>query len=80
MTAAGSPDEVPGQLQPLRLTAGQCDGRLTEPQIAEADGAQRLETPADHRVVGKELDGLVGAHLENVTHVATPVTNREDLR
>ena len=44
-----------GQLDPLGLAAGKLGGRLTQPQIAQADLAHHVQRPGNRRHVGEKL-------------------------
>ena len=58
--------QLGGELDPLRLAAGQRRRRLAEPDVAEADVDQRLQVPRDRRDGGEELDGLLDRHVEHL--------------
>ncbi len=59
-----------GELEALGLAAGQRGHRLTQPQVFETDGGQRLETRKHVLVASEELDGLGYRHLENLGNAA----------
>ena len=58
--------QLGGELDPLRLTAGQGGRGLAEPDVAEPDVVERLHVPGDggHRL--EEVGGLLDRHVEHV--------------
>ena len=58
--------ELRGQLDALRLAAGERRRRLAELDVVEADVVQRLQAPAQLRDLGEELERLLDRHLEHV--------------
>src|SRR5262249_2327660 len=58
--------ELGSQLDALGLSSGEGGGRLTEPQVAEPDGAQRLQAAADLGDVLEEAERLRDGHVEHV--------------
>src|SRR4029077_13703158 len=61
-----TPAELFRQLDPLRPTAGQLRRRLPQPDITEANLAERLQLPLDLRNAIEELGRLLDAHVEHV--------------
>ena len=58
--------QLRGQLDPLRLAAGQRRRRLPEPDVAQADLDKRLHVPGDRGHRGEEVDGLLDRHVEHL--------------
>ena len=71
--------ELRGQLDPLRLAAGERRRRLAEREIAEADVGQRRQQPADRLVILEKLDRLVDAHRQHVGDRLAAVAHGERL-
>ena len=67
--AALRPLQLGGELDALRLAAGQLGGRLAQAQVAEADVAQQRERLAHRGLVGEEGPGVVDGHREHVGDV-----------
>ena len=61
-----APRELGGELDPLRLAAGELGGGLAQPDVAEPDILQGAEAADDAGLVGKELGGIVDGHLQDV--------------
>ncbi len=55
-----------GDPQPLRLAAGQRRRRLAQPQVAQADLADRPQRGGDRGPAGEPLQGVVHAQAEHV--------------
>ena len=64
--AGGALLQLGGELDPLRLTAGQRRGGLAEPDVAQPDLDQGLHVPGDRRHGGEEVDGLLDRHVEDL--------------
>ncbi len=64
--AGGAPRELRGQLDALRLTAGERRGRLAQADVAEAHVHERLELVADGRHGVEDLQRLLRGHLQDV--------------
>ena len=65
--AAGLPLlQLGGELDALRLAAGQRRRRLAEPDVAQADLDERLQVAADRRDRLEELGGLLDRHVEDL--------------
>ena len=73
------PAQLRGQLDPLRLAAGERRRRLAQREIAEADVGQRRQQPADRLVVLEELDRLVDAHRQHVGDRLAAISHGERL-
>ena len=72
-------DEI-SEFDALVLTAGQCRGVLSEPDISESNVLQRLEAVDDslcESVFGEELDRLVYSHVEYVMDILPLVSHLE---
>src|SRR5437867_2061091 len=77
---AGRPRaQLGGDLEPLRLAARQRRRRLTEPEIAEADGLQGSQATREAGLGGEEVDRLVDRHLEHVAHAPAAKPHAEDV-
>src|SRR4029079_4209636 len=63
---ACSARKKPGELEPLRLAAGQRWNRLPEPQVIEPDIDERLQHRIDVAVAVEERARLGHRHLEDV--------------
>ena len=61
----GSFDQMPRELQPLRLAARERGNGLAEPQVLEPDAGERLERPL-HLGVAEKSDRLGHGQLEGV--------------
>ena len=72
--------EVLGELQSLRLAAGERRHRLAEPQVAEPHRRQRRERPHDLGAPGEEGEGVVDRHLQDVGDGAWGVGDRSRAR
>ncbi len=69
--------QLAGQLDPLRLPAGQLGRRLAQPQVAEADLLQRAQAAGGGRDVGEEhLRRLHGQVEHSATVFPATVTSR----
>src|SRR6476620_5169471 len=65
--AAGGPLlQLAGQLDALRLTAGQRRRRLPQPHIAQPDVDQRLQVPVDRGDRLEELGRVLDGHVEHL--------------
>ncbi len=64
--AGGHLLQLGGELDALRLAAGQRGGGLAEPDVVEPDVVQRLQPALDLRDVLEELDRLLDRHVEHV--------------
>ncbi len=64
--AGGAFGQLRGQLDPLRLAAGQRRSRLAEADITEADIDEGLEMAGDRRLVGEELEAIGDRHVQDV--------------
>ena len=58
--------ELGGELDALRLAAGERRRRLAERHVVETDVVQRLQAPADLRDLREEGERLLDRHLEHV--------------
>ncbi len=58
--------QLRGQLDALRLAAGQRGGGLAEPDVAEADLVEGLQVPVDRRDGLEERRGLLDRHVEDL--------------
>ena len=58
--------ELGGELDPLRLAAGQGGGGLTETDVAEPDVDEGLQMACDRGLVGEERETLLARHVEDV--------------
>ena len=59
-------DQLAGQLDPLRLAAGERRRRLADLDVVEADRVQRAELVLDRRDVLEVLERLLHVHLEHL--------------
>src|SRR2546423_5208712 len=57
--------ELGGELDALRLTAGERRRRLAELDVVEPDVVKCLQTPPDLRDLGEELKRLLERHAEH---------------
>ena len=64
--AGGSLPQLGGQLDALRLAAGQRGRALPEPDIAEPHVGQRAHVPGDGGHRREKVDGLLDRHVEDV--------------
>ena len=64
--AGGALLQLGGELDALRLAAGQRRRRLAEPDVAEADVDERLQVPGDRRDRREEVGGLLDRHVEHL--------------
>ena len=71
--------EMPRQLQPLRLAAGERRHRLAEPQVLETDVGERREHGGDVGLAGEERERLGHGQLEHVGDAAALVLDLEHL-
>ena len=69
---------VAGQLQPLRLAAGERVGRLAEPQVVEPHVDQPLQPGLHLRLAAKERERLADGHLQHFGDVAAAVLDLQD--
>src|SRR5690606_17113167 len=67
------------QLQPLRFTAGERRGGLTEGEVIETDIEQPLQSLADLIVAAKEGVGGPYGHRQHIGDRAVTVTDLQDL-
>ena len=58
--------QLGGELDPLRLAAGQRRRRLAEPDVAEPDVDERAQVPGDRRDGREELGRLLDRHVEDL--------------
>ena len=77
LRAAG---QLLGQLDPLRLAAGEGRRGLAEGEVAEADLVEQLQGPRDLRVIGEKLEGFLDGHRQDVGDALALETNVERLR
>src|SRR5690606_24162449 len=75
----GGTAEVGGELDALRLAAGERVRGLPELEVAEPDVPEHLELARDAPLVGEELGGLVHGHREDVVHVLAVPADLEDV-
>ncbi len=68
-----------GKLDPLRFAARKFRGRLSEPDISQADLAQDLQGPTKGLIFGKELKCDVDRHRENIGNRLVPNLDFEGL-
>ena len=73
------PGEVPGELEPLRLAAGEGRHRLPEAQVLEADLGERREHRRDVVLAGEDLERLGDGELQHVGDAAALVLDFQDL-
>ena len=71
--------EVPRELEPLRLAAGERRHRLAEPQVLQPDLDERLQSRDDVRLLREERDRLGDGQLEDVGDAAALPLDLEDL-
>ena len=77
---AGRPlRQLGGQLDALRLAAGERRGRLAEVDVAHPDVVERLELVADRRHRLEELERLLDGHLQDLGDVLALVVDLERL-
>src|SRR5690625_588800 len=74
------PLELGGELDALGLAAAELGGGLSEPQVPQADVAERLQAAGGGRDVAEEVRGLADGHLQHVGDGAAPVAHLEGLR
>ena len=75
----GRPGQFAGELDALGLAAGKRGGRLSQLQVAEADVHQRLQDSRHRREVGKELQGVVDPHRQDIGDALTLVADLQRL-
>ena len=71
--------QLAGELDPLRLAAGQGRRRLAQPHVPEADVDQRLEVPVDRRDRLEEVGRLLDRHVQHLGDGAALVVHLEGL-
>ena len=71
------PSEFCGQLDPLRLAAGERRCGLSERQIIQTNVAQRLQNAANLGNVLEQLDRFAARHIQHVADRATVVRDRQ---
>ena len=71
----GALGKLSGQLDALRLTAGQRGGRLAHADVAESYLDHRAQLASDRGDVGEELGGLLDGHGEHVGNGLALVLN-----
>ncbi len=71
--------QLGGELDALRLAAAQLGRRLTQPEVAQAHVAQRLEAARGSGYVGEELRGVVDRHGQHVGDGLAAVRHLERL-
>ena len=64
--AGGALLQLGGELDALRLAAGEGRRRLAEPHVAEADVVERLQVARDRGDRLEEVGGLLDRHVEHV--------------
>ena len=74
---APGPLQLAGQLDPLRLPAGQLGRRLAEVEVAQPHVLQRPQAAPHRGDVGEERAGLVDDHVEHVGDAAAAVGHLE---
>ena len=72
-----APREFLGELDALRLTAGESRRRLAEVNVIEADVAQRFELLPDRRNRTEKLDRVEHGHVEHLGNILALVLNLE---
>src|SRR5262249_19818935 len=72
--------QVCGDLDPLRLAAGERGRRLTETEVAEADLVEHLQSPEDLRRAAEEGQRFSDRQVEHLMDGAAPVSHLEHLR
>ena len=77
--AGGALAQLLGELDALRLAAGQRRRRLAEVDVVEADAGQGLELLPDRRHVAEELERLADGQVEHVGDVLALVAHLERL-
>ena len=75
--AGGATRQLGGQLDALRLAAGERRRGLAEPDVAEADGLERLQLRSHLREGAEEVERLVDGHVQ---HVGDVLAVEEDLQ
>ena len=65
--------EVGGELDALRLAAGERVRRLPEREVAEPHVLQHDQLVRDPLLVSEEVDGLVDGHVESMSSTFLPV-------
>ena len=73
------PGDVRGELEPLRLSAGQGGERLPEPHVFQAHCGQRVEAAAQFVQVGEEVERLGDRQGEDAGQVLVAVGDFQDL-
>jgi hypothetical protein len=68
---------VCGQLQPLGFAAGKRRGRLTEPEVIEADIEQVFELRLHFPLAAKKRERFAGRHVEHFRDVDAPIFHIE---
>src|ERR1700712_5020326 len=61
-----------GQLDALSLAAGKLRGRLSQPDISQADLPEDAERTAKRGIVGKEIERVVYGHRQDVRNRLIP--------
>ena len=64
--AGGAFGEFLGELDALRLAAGERGGLLADLDVAEADALERDQLVADHRDRFEEGDAVLDGHVQNL--------------
>src|SRR5690606_24885785 len=77
--AGGAPLQLGGELDPLRLTAGEGGGGLAEPHVAQADVDQGPQVPVDGGDGGEELLRLLDRHVQHLGDGAALVVHLQRL-
>ena len=77
--AGGALLQLGGQLDALRLAAGQRRRRLPEPHVAQADVDQRAQVPADRADRLEELGRLLDRHVQHLGDGLALVVHLEGL-
>ena len=78
--AAGAPaGQLLGQLDPLRLAAGQRRGRLSHRDVAESDVLQRPQLARDRRHVLEQGQGLIDGQLQDIGDGRSPISDLQRL-
>src|SRR5215468_2681802 len=77
---ARAPGQVRGQLDALRLAAGERRRRLAQPQVTESDVVEDFQLAGDAVAVREEGHRLADGHVQNLVDVPAPVFDVEDRR
>ena len=80
VSAASRPGQEAGQLEALRLAAGERRGGLAEPQVVQPDVEQRPEPRLDLGAVPEEAERLARGQVEHLGDVPAAVGDLQDLR